>query len=366
MRKNLEQMVSELETLNASKKDYVVDSATGIGMIDGMLHFYDGVDGAYQPTKVFHENICSKLNIPRQYYDRMREQTPKLLDASVNEWLPIYGANALVRTYDLQGGKVARAFLSDSYKAIDNYDVLFAALDAMQKFAKKKGVRLEFEDCELTERRMYVRVTCPDISAKADDLLKQYKNPNTGETGNPYIITGLQLSNSEVGCGAFNLMSRAKILVCNNGLTRKNDSFRKVHLGAKLEAGESEVKWSNQTHKRNLDLIVSQVGDAVQEFLSKDYLVRTINYYTNKGLAPLVNPVSCVNNVTTHLGYSQERKQNVLDYFIKSTDNTRFGVMQALTFDAHEQEDGDAMYEAELSASDVFDSMASFDKPSLN
>lgn len=365
MRQNLEQLVAELQQTKAAKADYLVTPRNGsVVMENGELVFADS-GNAYHPTKVFHENLTDKLKIPRAYYERMQYHAPGLLDKTVNTWLRQLDNNAMVRTYEFPQERVARAFLSDSYKVIDNYDVLFAALEAIQTFCKKEGVKVDFEDCALTDRRMYVRMTCPDIQAQAKDLLKAYKNPKTGE-GNPYVITGLQLTNSEVGQGAFQLMPRAVILACKNGMTRKDDAFRKVHLGAKLDDETNKIKWSESTLKKNLNLIVSQVKDAVQEFLSKEYLIRTINYYTNKGSIELKNPIPCIQNITQELGYSEERKSGILDYFVKSGDFTRFGAVQALTFDAHEQADADEMFEAENNAFNIFESIGNFDKVNMN
>lgn len=365
MRQDLNTLVEELQATKAAKRDYLLSPGAGhLTMVDGAMLLDTGSkkksSKLYLPTDVFHENLSEKLRIPSQYYKRMQVECPALLDDSVNKWLGLQDKNAMVRTYEFADKSIARALLSDSYKAIDNYDVLFAALDAIKKFCKQQGVKVEFNDCGLTDRRMYVRMTCPDVAMKAPELLKGYKHPLTGDKST-YIITGLQITNSEVGQGAFQIMPRALIQVCKNGLTRQDDAFRKVHLGAKLQP-ENEIVWSNVTLQKNLDLIVSQVKDAVAEFLSKPYLTKTINYFTNKGMQPLVHPVQCMANITDSLGYSEERAANILDYFVKSTDYTKFGAVQALTFDAHQQDNEDLMYDAENNAFNVFEKISTFDK----
>ena len=80
------------------------------------------------------QGIADKLGIPAAYLRRMRESRPGLYDANVNGWLDGTTGAFLVRCLrDQDGGTgVARAWLSDSYKVIDNLDVLTAALDGIR------------------------------------------------------------------------------------------------------------------------------------------------------------------------------------------------------------------------------------------
>jgi len=66
------------------------------------------------------------LGIPAGYLRRMREQQPALLDANINTWLSEAPQRRfLVRTLRGEDGGpgIARAFLSDSYRIVDNLDV---------------------------------------------------------------------------------------------------------------------------------------------------------------------------------------------------------------------------------------------------
>jgi hypothetical protein len=94
----------------------------------------------------------------------MREQAPALYDQNVNGWLSRDDRSFMIRclrpdTSGPGGTGVARAWLSDSYKIIDNLDVLVAALDGI----RQAGHPVEVEECDLTERRMYVKVRCDAV-----------------------------------------------------------------------------------------------------------------------------------------------------------------------------------------------------------
>jgi hypothetical protein len=69
-----------------------------------------------------------------------------------------------------------RAFLSDGYKIIDNLDVLLAVLDGV----RQAGAPVQVDGCDLTERRMYVRVVCEQVRVLAPALLAGYRSPFTG------------------------------------------------------------------------------------------------------------------------------------------------------------------------------------------
>jgi hypothetical protein len=183
----------------------------------------DGVTmttGTYTPTEVCDQGLADKLGIPAAYLRRTRQDRPGLYDANVNGWLDSDSRKFLIRCLraaDSTSPGAARAFLSDGYKRIDNLDVLLAALDGV----RQAGVPVEIDGCDLTERRMYVRVVCDQVSALAPALLEGYRSPFTGAAGadNPLVFGGFVISNSETGCGAFTLTPRLVVQVCRNGMT---------------------------------------------------------------------------------------------------------------------------------------------------
>ena len=72
-----------------------------------------------------------------------------------------------------------RALLSDSYRPIEDLDLLLAALAGV----RQSGRRVEVRSCDLTEARMYVTVACPEVAAMAPALLAGYRSPFTGARG---------------------------------------------------------------------------------------------------------------------------------------------------------------------------------------
>ena len=165
---SVEDLVALLRGQQARKVDVVASASSiraegGYLVLDGTVPVLgeDGVTmtaGRFRTTDVCDAGIAEKLGIPAGYLRRMRAERPGLFDANVNGWLAGDDRSFLVRC--LRGGEaeagVARAWLSDGYKRIDHLDTLMAVFDGI----RQSGQDVTIDSCDLTERRMYVRVRC--------------------------------------------------------------------------------------------------------------------------------------------------------------------------------------------------------------
>jgi hypothetical protein len=292
------------------------------------------IDGLYRPTAICDDGIAGKLNIPPSYLRRLRTERPDLWDANVNGWLHgPEGGNADPRKFMLrafrgdEGGEgIARAWMSNGYRAVDNLDTLTAALTG----ARDVGAEITVGRCNLTEGRMYVDILAPGITALAPHLLTGYRNPLGGQmTGRPVMYSGLRISNSEVGLGAAQITPMAVVQICTNGMTRTEDRLRIVHLGARLEEGI--VNWSADTQRKQLELVTRQCRDAVATFLSQDYLDKVVGDIEKDAGAPLTKAADKIESIGKDLGFSAEETAGVLDHFITSGTPTAGGFANAIT-----------------------------------
>ena len=207
-------IVAPAAAIRAQGARLVVDGTEPVLGPDGVT----ATAGSYAPTDVCDQGIADKLGIPAAYLRKMREQKPDLYDANVNGWLAGDDRRFLLRCLRGENGMgAARAFLSDGYKIIDNLDVLLAALDGV----RQAGMPVRVDGCDLTQRRMYVRIVCEQVQVLAPALLAGYRSPFTGAAGadNPVVFSGFMITNSETGCGAFSLVPRLVAQVCDNGMT---------------------------------------------------------------------------------------------------------------------------------------------------
>lgn len=329
---------------------------------------FDMADGTYRPTAVFDEGVADKLDIPLRYLRRLRETRPDLYDVNLNGWLhgrkpvlrrPAFdsadaeivrpgiagdGRSFLVRAFRGDDGTgVARALLSNGYRVLDNLDALTAALAGVEQ----AGVAVDIDSCDLSERRMSVKVICPEIRALAPSLLRSYRSPWNGASGadNPTVFAGFVISNSETGNGSWSVTPRLVFQVCKNGLTITKDAFRGVHIGSRMDDGI--VKWSDETRAKEVELMTLKTADVIRTTLDVEYVEKVIAGVEEKAGVRLEKAADQVAIVTKRLQFSDAVSDRILDLFIQSGDITAGGVMQAVTAAAQVVEDPDTAADME-------------------
>lgn len=331
----------------------VVDDAHAVLTDDGVT----SEPVLLQPTAVFDEGLAEKLGIPVPYLRRMREERADLYDANVNGWLrgdhDQIGPDPrsfMVRSFVDAGTNegVGRALLSNSYRMIDHLDALTAVLDGV----RKAKVDVEITQCDLTERRMYVKVAAPTVQVYGGALLDGYRPalPATGPhaADDKTVFAGFVIKNSETGGGAFTITPSMTVRVCKNGLTVTKDAVRAVHLGGVLDDGL--VRWSEETQAKTLELITLKAADAVTTFLDVDYMTRQIAWLNEKAGTPIVGPLDeVVRTVGKKLSYGEAVTDGVLDHFLRAGQFTAGGVLNAITSFSQTMEDADAAWSLEES-----------------
>ena len=403
----LEDLAAILQAQKAEQLDIVAPAAT-LRSRAGVLHV-EGIGnptitesgvtpgiGTFRPTAVFDEGLAEKLQIPVGYLRRMREQRPDLYDLNINGLLhgksvrragggvevihPADDRKFLLRLFrgdeggDEGGEGVARAMLSDSYKTIDNLDILTAILSVVQA----SHMQVEIEKADLTDRRMYLDMIAPQMAALAPVLLGGYRNPfedpriegrrrgagrPEGELEywrsvaerdgmaydpgtEPVVYAGVRISNSEVGGGAFSIVPRLILQVCRNGMTISQDVVRHVHLGGKLDTGL--IEWSETTQRKQLELIMGKTADTLRAFLNPEFLASKLDKIEADAGKPVDEPTKTIEIVGKSCGFTKAETHNVLDLFIRGGQMTAGGVANAIT--AYSQLVDDADRAGELDA----------------
>jgi hypothetical protein len=312
----------------------------------------DGVTvsaGTYLPTEPCDGQLADKLGIPAAYLRKLRDQRPGLYDDNVNGWLAGDDRKFMVRCLASESGAgpgVARGFLSDSFKIMDHLDGLMACLEGI----RAAGYPVQVDQCDLTDRRMYLRVVCEEVRTLAPALLRGYRSPFTGASGadNPAVFSGFVVTNSETGFGAFTLTPRLIIKICDNGMTITKDAIRAVHLGEKHDEGV--IAWSGTTQDKLLAVLTAKTTDAVRHFLAPAYAEHALREIERQAGRPVDDPAETVRIVSQKLRYTDEQQATILDHFIRGGDVTAGGVMHAVTSTAQTLTDPDAAWELECSA----------------
>ncbi len=371
-------VVAPLSALSARNGVIEVAGAEPVITMDGVT---DSA-GRYNPTSVFDGQLAEQLDIPGRYLSKLRAGRTDMYDLNVNGMIhgglaelvevdgepvadyvgPANNNPVLFRGFRADGGVgVARALLSDRYAFTDHLDVLTATLEGV----RASGVPIEVLSCDLTDRRMYVKIAAPSVAALAPTLLAGYRTPFrqgaepwNNEAGRahgwltpdeqPVVFAGFIISNSEVGHGAFSITPQVIVKVCRNGLTIKGDAIRAIHMGGKLEEGI--VRWSEDTQRKNLDVIAAKARDAVATFLDVEYVKAAVARLERLSGHPVADAAGTIAHVGKALNYSDEHIKGVLDHFVLGGQLTAGGICQAVTSFAQTVPDADAAYALEESA----------------
>jgi len=315
------------------------------------------------PSGVFDTGMVAKLSqtgrpVGRAFIRGLRETGRTdiidgvyngLLHGSRDLGVPGDNRKFFVRTFNGEGDGpgYARALLSDSYRPIDNWDVLKTVIDGLTSAGFSGHV---VRQADLSDDRMYIRVSVPEITALAPGLLHGYTSPYGGARGadNPVVEAGIVITNSETGGGAFTITPELVIQICTNGMTIKKDMIRKTHLGSKLDEGHMKI--SQRTLDANRELVASQTHDAVRTFLDADYLNRVLRQLEEGSDEKIADVEKAIEAVTQRPAFSKADMKGLLASFMDGGDRTRGGLVNAVTAYSQTIEDPDRAYEMDADA----------------
>lgn len=286
------------------------------------------------PTTHFLRQVGGAYDIPRKYFERMRTDAPDLLTENLNHWTAKREEANLVRTFvrpsDSHDG-VARAYLSNRYKRIDNEQVLQEMLPALGNIDG-----LQIMECELTENRMYIKAITPKIEGEI----------KRGDA----VQAGLVISNSEIGGGALNVSPLVYRLVCLNGLIVPENRFRAFHVGRRHEDEKDVYElFSDETRQADDKAILLKARDVANGIFTQDYF--------NKLLAPMQlaaeqqvetkRPDLAVEVLAKRAGLNEGEQIDVLTHLLQGGDMTRWGFVNAVTRAAQDVKSYDRSVELE-------------------
>lgn len=339
--------------------------------------------GAYRLTDTAVGHLSDRLKIDLRYLRRIHAERPDLFDANVNGWFQglVTRDGNPERDWDLPNGRtvypkderkhlvrlfrgdnaddgIMRGFLSSRFFAVDNLDVLLAVLQGIREAGLEIGEDgVQVDGCDLTERRMFVRIVAPQIKALAPTLLDGYRNPfgpngqlRGGHLGanvqrirqiaeregqahergqEPVMFAGFVVTNSETGDGKFSIIPRIVAEICRNGYTITADAFSRNHLGVEQSVGV--VDYAADTKRAALTLVAKQARDAVAKFLSPEYLTDAVANLEREAGVEVAQPQETIKAVVTDSLFSEELADEILGAFISQGQPTAAGVANAAT-----------------------------------
>ena len=314
--RSLNELAAELYRRNEVKKDYLVDTRSMIMDADAnntMLSIRNDATGQtliLGINEVAHDQIGIKLEIPAKYYNKMRYENPGLLAANVNSWFNMHPNRYMVRTLD----GTTRAFLSDSYRRIDNLEIAQAVLPVIADMPDAK-----IESCEVTDQRLYLKVVNPRLTTEV--------------TPGDIVQSGLIITNSEVGLGSFTIQPLVYRLVCRNGMVVNDAKTRKYHVGRKNNALEDYTIYSDATLEADDKALMMKVQDTVKSVVDQTRFERVVNMMRQAKDAKITtaNIPAMVELASSDFKLTQQEGRGILDYLIRGGDLTLYGLANATT-----------------------------------
>lgn len=312
--RTLQDLARELDRQAVAKRDFIVTSdAMTLEESAELFSLHRPLPSGmrevtpYRMTDLFHRQLGVSLGIPAKYYDKMRTDYPALLAQNVNGWFGHQPSKHTIRTLD----GTARAFLSDRYRRIDNYDIAKATLPVIGEMSDAQVI-----SCEITETRMYIKAVNPRLEAEVQK--------------GDIVQAGIVISNSEVGLGSVSVMPLAYRLVCLNGMIVNDLGQRKYHIGREVE--ESWELYSDTTLEAEDNAFMLKLADIVRTAVDEARFAAVIDKLRETSDVRITASIPQVVELTARqYGLTKPEENDVLQHLISGGDLSLYGLSNAVT-----------------------------------
>jgi Domain of unknown function (DUF932) len=323
---SLSELAAKIEGNKELKQDYIADTSQTTMQVQNdktVVLELPGDTGTFPIMPMAHDQIGARTKIPAQYYDRMLAEAPDLLATNVNTWFRKNPEKRMVRTL----GGDTRAFLSNRYNRIENEEIAEVVLPIL---ADIPDVRII--SSEITERRMYIQALAPRVEGqvKVGDLVQ----------------AGICISNSETGHGAVSIAPLVYRLVCLNGMIANDGKLRANHVGGRIE--ETEALYQDDTRKADDRAILLKVRDHVRNAIDAVAFARRVEAMSGLTTATVTgSPEAAIEVLAKKIGASEGERSGILRSLIQGGDLSAWGLLNAVTAQAHSAESYDRSVEFE-------------------
>lgn len=323
---NITELAQRIEANRELKQDYIAPTEKiSVELDDDGTFLLDGIapEARFPILETAHDQIASRLNIPARYYDRMRSDAPDLLAANVNSWFVLRPEQRMIRTL----GGDARAFLSNRYNRIENEEIAEVALPILADIPDVKIV-----SAEITERRMYIQAVTPRVQGEV----------KRGDV----VQAGVVISNSEIGYGAVRVAAMDYRLVCLNGMISA-DQLRVNHVGRRIE--DNSELWADDTLQADDRAVLLKVRDMVRAAVDETRFRERLGRMSELAEGRITgHPERAVEVLAKKVGANETETGGILRSLIQGGDLSAWGMLNAVTAQAHDAVSYDRSVEFEV------------------
>lgn len=316
---NLAALAGELTRQQAAKIDYIAPqnslrmqlTETPTGNLPQLYVPQTNADPVVHGVRPYaHGQFAQRLGVPKNYYDRMMREAPELLVSNVNHWLANETRERrMVRTLD---GNV-RAFLSDRYQRIENFEIAEIALPVL---GDQPDMRIA--SCEITETRLYIKAIFPRIQGEV----------RVGDI----VQAGVMIRNSEVGAGAVDVTPFCERLVCTNGMVMNDGRLRGFHIGRRADEREEAYILADDTRRADDRAILLKVRDYINAAANDAVFAKRIEKFRETTTRELTgDPAKAIEVLAQKANLNEDERGSVLLHLIRGGDVSQWGVANAVT-----------------------------------
>jgi hypothetical protein len=302
-----------------------LDEAIALGVESPrLLHLGKGGCLPLKPTA--ERQLSEKLGIPLKYAQDLRaRKCGDLASYNYSTLMHRHGDTMMLRCLD---GSV-RAVLSPKYRIMDNSDVFFAAAQAMQEAGAK------IWQARLWDDRFEMLAVSPSLHAEVE---RQFKDDGgthrlANVEGKPDVINAaVKITNSETGCGGGNVLLASLRQACNN-TSIYGKLLKSIHLGGRQEEGG--IQYADDTQESAARTTWLKLRDAIKLAFDPIKFQEMISQLNGIAREPLANAEKVVAAVAEHFSITEDRRASILQSLFEGRDLTRYGLVQAITAQAH-------------------------------
>lgn len=363
-RGNLEQLVAELTRQRDSRVDFVADTRSlRLKATDNQLRLLPNTPQTreWMPSEgvLISDKALAQIGavaapaVPGAYLRDLAAQRPDVAALVVNQT-----GEAKRRFIRLLDGR-CRAFLSDAYRVMDNYDLAFTALDVA------KNVGANVLECSLTDSRMRIKLVNESIwqrisdrqqngggahewivgneaDPKYRDATNYNRNGDEMPQGGRGVSPVVTISNSETGEGGLSISVGLFDRYCLNTALIET-GMRKVHIGSRMDSGI----FTAETREADSRALALACRDTIRAAFSPEGFDKLVAQADAAAAVAINAPSAAVDQLVKSKVITEAQRDGLLEHFLGKYSKTAYGLAQAVTRFAQETDaDGAADLEA--------------------
>jgi hypothetical protein len=327
---SLETLLGTVIKQRDSKRDFVANTKETVRMVEAadvskgvaLVLLREGASELerFSINENCHRQIAGRLQIPWKYYDRLLEDHKDLVINQVNALLEREPQTRLLRTMD----GVARAFLSDRFRAIDNDEVIEQVLPPIVK----GDIPSQLLSSNVTDNHLYMK-----ILFTGDDLAQEI---GTTRNGSPDIVRpGAIVKNSETGHGSLEIDGFFYRTYCLNGCVYGKQeifSYNRRHVGSRIIGdGDFEV-FTDETKRKQNELIIAEVTDSMKALTNPENVQKMGDTLRKLKEGEKGNDAfAAVDQLAKEVTIRDSEKEDIITNLLTDGDFTRWGMLNAVT-----------------------------------